>query len=295
MRVVVAGASGLIGTALATHLRERGDEVLRLVRGPARAPEERSWDPAAGILDPEHLRGADAVVNLGGAGVGDRRWTASYQRVIRSSRVQGTSLLATTLAELEDGPSVLVQGTAVGWYGDRGNAVLSEDEPTGEGFLAGVVADWEAATRPASLAGRRVALARTGIVLAPRGGAFGRLLPLVRLGVGGPLGPGTQYWPWITLTDEVRALSFLLDHEISGPVNLTAPEPETCATIVRALARRLHRPASLRVPGWALRMGLGGFASELLASQRAVPAVLEAQGFSFSHPTLEEGIRSVVG
>lgn len=293
MRVVVTGSTGLIGSALVTHLRGRGDEVTRLVRRPARAPDERTWDPATGELDPAHLRGADAVVNLAGAGVGDRRWTPAYREKIRASRVLGTSLLARTLAELDDGPRVLVQGSAVGWYADRGEEILDEAAPRGESFLAEVVADWEGAARPASSAGVRVALARTGIVLDRRGGALARLLPLVRLGLAGPLGAGTQFWPWISLEDEVRAIAFLLEADIEGPVNLTAPEPARCAELVRALARAHGRAAVLRVPGWALRVGLGGFADELLASQRVVPRVLQSAGFTFSHANLEDAVAAL--
>ncbi|NLF04953.1 MAG: TIGR01777 family protein [Actinomycetales bacterium] len=297
MRVVVAGASGLIGTALVAHLRGRGDDVVRLVRGPARAPDERSWDPAAGELDPSVLRGADGVVNLGGAGLGDRRWTASYKETIRVSRVDGTSLLSRTLAHLADGPDhrpgVLVQGTAVGFYGDRGTTSLDESAARGAGFIPGVVEDWELATSAASSAGVRVALARTGIVLA-RGGALSRLIPLARLGLAGRLGRGDQHWAWIGLTDEVRALTFLLDHEVSGPVNLVSPEPATCAEVIRALARAFGRPAPVPVPAWALRVALGEFTSELTSSQRVVPGVLAERGFEFTHPTLTGAIHAAV-
>ena len=296
MRVVVAGASGLIGTALVAHLRGRGDEVVRLVRGPARAPDERSWDPAAGELDPAVLRGADGVVNLGGAGLGDRRWTHTYKETIRSSRVDGTTLIACTLAGLHgDGhaPGVLVQGTAVGFYGDRGATPLDESAARGDGFIPGVVEDWELATSAASAAGVRVALARTGIVLA-RGGALSRLIPLARLGLAGRLGRGDQHWAWISLADEVRALTFLLDRPVSGPVNLVAPEPATCAEVVRTLARAYDRPAVLPVPAWALRVALGEFTSELTSSQRVVPRALEEHGFEFTHPSLHGAIQAVV-
>ncbi len=294
MKVVVAGASGLIGSALTAHLHARGDSVVRLVRGPARGPDERSWDPGAGRLDPEALHGADAVVNLGGAGLGDRRWTASYKVTIRASRVDGTALLARTLAGLDDGPRVLVQGSAVGYYGDRGVTVLDESAPRGDGFLAGVVEDWEGATSAASTAGVRVALARTGIVLAPRGGALSRLIPLARLGLAGRLGPGTQYWAWISLEDEVRALTYLLDNEIAGPVNLAAPAPATSGEVIRTLARAYRRPAVLPVPAWALRLALGEFATDLTGSQRAVPAVLGSHGFEFAQGDLEAAIDAVV-
>jgi len=294
MKVAVAGASGLIGSALVRQLAARGDSVVRLVRGPARGPDERSWDPGAGRLDPEALRGADAVVNLGGAGLGDKRWTASYKATIRASRVDGAALLARTLAGLDDGPRVFVQGSAVGYYGDRGDNVVDETSARGEGFLAELVEDWEGATAAASAAGVRVALARTGIVLAPRGGALSRLIPLARLGLAGRLGPGTQYWGWISLEDEVRALVHLLDHDVAGPVNLTAPRPATNAEVIRTLAKAYGRPAVLPVPAWALRIALGEFASDLTGSQRAVPTVLTATGFEHVHADLDAAIDAVV-
>ena len=294
MKVVVAGASGLLGSALARALHARGDSVVTLVRRPARAPEERSWDPGSGRLDPDALRGADAVVNLGGAGLGDRRWTSSYKEVIRSSRVQPTSLLARTLAAHGGGATTFVQGSAVGFYGDRGDTVLDETDPAGVGFIAELVADWEDATAPAVGAGIRVATARTGIVLTSEGGALSRLIPLARLGVAGRLGPGTQFWSWITLEDQVRALLHVLDHPVHGPVNLVSPAPATNADLVRALARGYGRPALLPVPAWALRVGLGEFATELTASQRVNPAVLTTSGFEFTHARLDEAISSVV-
>lgn len=293
MRVVVAGASGLVGRALVTRLRDRGDEVVRLVRRPAREPDELAWDPETGFLPELALRGADAVVNLGGAPLGARRWTRDYKVAIRDSRVQGTALIARTLSALEDGPRVLVQASAVGWYGDRGEDPLEEGSGRGDGFLADVVAAWEAAATPAVAAGVRVALARTGIVLSREGGALARLLPLVRRGLGGPLGPGTQFWPWITLEDEVTALLHLLDVEVSGPVNLVAPQQSRCVEVVRSLARAVHRPSALRVPSWALRLALGEFAEDLLASQRVVPAALAGSGFRWRHAGLQEAARAV--
>lgn len=293
MRVVVAGSTGLIGSALVEHLRSRGDDVVRLVRGEARARDEVSWDPDAGQLDPAALSGAHAVVNLGGAGLGDRRWTARYKETIRSSRVRGTSLLSRSIAANPDGPQILVQGTAVGFYGDRGDEELDESSPPGSGYIPSVVVDWEEATAPASAAGARVALARTGIVLA-RGGALSRLIPLARLGLAGRLGPGDQFWPWIGIEDEVRALTFLIDTDLAGPVNLTAPEPATCSRIVAQLAHALGRPAAVPVPAWALRLGLGEFASELVSSQRVVPAALQAAGFEFVCPSLDAAVHAVV-
>lgn len=286
MQIVVAGSRGLLGTALVDHLTARGHQVRRLVRGAAGTPSDIVWDPAAGHLDAAELRSADAVVNLGGAGLGDKRWDDAYRRTILRSRTGPTALLARTLAELPDGPRILLQGTAVGYYGDRGDEVLTEDSAPGRDFLAGVVQAWERATAPAVEAGVRVAHLRTGIVMSRSGGSFGRLLPLLRLGVGGPLGTGDNYWAWITLVDHVRAVEHLLTAEVEGPVNLTAPAPAPQAEIVRALAAALHRPAVLRVPRLALRLVLGEFARDVLASQRALPQVLARTGFEHRHPDL---------
>lgn len=285
--VVVAGSSGLIGTALVRALRADGHTVRTLVRGPASSPSQTSWDPARGNLPDDALAGADAVVNLAGAGVGDHRWTESYRRTILESRVSTTSLLAERLSMAEDSAPVLVQSSAIGIYGDRGDEVLTEDSERGEGFLADVVEQWEGATTIASDAGVRVALARSGIVLAPSGGALGRLLPLVRLGVGGRLGSGRQFWSWITLEDEVRALRHLIASPVSGPVNLTAPEPARNSAITAALGSAFHRPTVLPVPAVALKVALGEFSSEILGSQRVLPAVLTRSGFRFSHPSLD--------
>lgn len=298
MHVVLAGSHGMIGRALTAHLTQQGHRVTRLVRRPVVSPAEISWDPAVGRLDPADLRGVDAVVNLGGAGIGDRRWTAAYKRKILTSRTVPTSLLARVLADLATGPGddadrprVLLQASAVGVYGDRGDEVLTEESAPGEGFLAGVVRAWEDATTAAEQAGVRVAHLRTGIVMSPEGGSFGRLLPLLRLGVGGPLGDGRNHWAWITLADHVRAVGHLLTSEVSGPVNLTGPEPARQREIVRAVARELHRPAVLAVPRFALRAAIGGFADDILSSQRAVPRVLLADGFRFAQPDLASAAR----
>lgn len=293
MKIVVAGASGLIGSALVSALRARGDDVVQLVRRPARAPAERSWDPGSGVLDDDVLAGADAVVNLGGAGLGDRRWSTAYLRVVRESRIGPTSLLARSMARLDDGPQILVQASAVGFYGDRGETIVDEDDERGDGLVPELVEDWEAATAPAARAGVRVAQVRTGIVLA-RGGALSRLIPLARWGVAGRLGPGTQFWSWISLEDEIRALLKVIDAPIHGPMNLVAPEAVRNAELVATLARTFGRPAPVPVPAWALRVGLGGFASELLASQRVAPSVLLAHDFTFVHPRLTDAIDAVV-
>ena len=289
MKIAVTGASGLIGTALVTHLHSAGHEVVRLVRRPPRAPDEVIWDPERGTVDLARLGGVDGAVHLAGAGVGDHRWTDAYKRTIRDSRVLGTRTLVTALTSLDPLPRVLVLGSAVGFYGNRGEEVLTEESEGGSGFLADVVRAWEAETRPAEDAGIRVARARSGLVLAGEGGAAGRLLPLVRLGLGGPLGNGRQWWPWITLEDEVRALTYLLQQEdLSGPVNLSAPEPARNRDVVKALGGAVHRPAVLPAPAVALRLALGEFAGSILDSQRVVPQRLLAAGFSFRHPTLTE-------
>lgn len=293
-RIAVTGSSGLIGTALVTALRERGDEVVLLVRQAPRAPDEVQWDPASRALDPHLLDGVDGVVNLAGAGVGDRRWSPAHKHAILASRVDATSAVAAAVAAA-DHPVRLVSGSAVGFYGDRGDEEITEASPPGTAFLSDVVLAWEAAAQPAVDAGAPVAFARTGIVLAPDGGAMKPLLRLGRLGLGGPLGSGRQFMPWITLPDEVGALLHLLDHtEITGPVNLSALDPARQRDIARALGRALHRPAVLPAPTIALRVVLGEFAGEILAGQRIVGHVLRDSGYQFVHPDLDSAVRWLV-
>jgi uncharacterized protein (TIGR01777 family) len=288
MRVVVAGSHGLIGSALVAHLREDGHEVVRLVRGAPTRADEVAWDPGAGTLDAAALAGADAVVNVTGVNAGSRPLTPARKRVVVSSRLRTTGLLAATLAARPDTPRVLLQASAIGAYGDRGDDVLTESEPLGHTFFAELVRRWEAATAPAEDAGARVVHLRSGVVLAPQGGALGRMLPLIRLGLGGPMGSGRQFWSWITLHDEVRAITHLLAaDDAHGPVNLVA-QPARNAEVVAALAARYHRPARLRVPGFALRALLGDFSSEILGSVRALPAALTASGFVHDHPTIDQ-------
>lgn len=294
MKIAVTGASGLIGTALVTHLHAGGHDVVRLVRRPPRAGDEVRWDPEAGTVDTAGLAGLDGAVHLAGAGVGDHRWTDEYKQQIRDSRVLGTRTLVTALTSLDPLPRVLVSGSAVGFYGTRGDEVLTEASAGGDGFLADVVRAWEAETEPAAVAGIRVATIRTGLVMSPQGGAFGRLLPLLKLGLGGPLGNGRQWWPWITLDDEVAGIEFLLTHDVSGPVNLTGPDPAPQRDVVKVLASLAHRPSLFPAPRFGLRLVLGEFADDVLSSQRAVPMVLEAAGYRFRHATLDDAARWVL-
>jgi len=298
MRVLVSGASGLVGSALVRRLSEPGAapepaQVLRLVRRPPRPQAgEIAWDPQAGQLSPEALEGLDAVVHLAGENIGAGRWTADKKARIRASRVEGTSLFARALARLARPPRVLVCASAVGWYGDRGEEELDEASPPGTGFLAGVCREWEAATEPAASAGVRVVLARFGVILARHGGALGRMLPLFRWGLGGRLGSGRQYMSWIALDDAVRAIQFLLDSDaLRGPVNVVAPRPVTNREFTAALGRVLRRPALCAAPAFMLRLALGEMADQmLLAGARAVPRRLAEQGFVFDHPELESAL-----
>ncbi|MCP2338532.1 TIGR01777 family oxidoreductase [Actinomadura rupiterrae] len=282
MKVAVTGASGFIGSALTASLADDGHEVVRLVRREPSGPDERRWEPSGGPVD---LDGVGAVVHLAGAGIGDRPWTPRYRRTLLLSRVQGTSTIAQAVADA--GVPVLVSGSAIGFYGDTGDREVDEDAPNGTGFLANLVQAWEDAAAPASHAGARVAFARTSNVLGAGGGLLAKLLPLYRLGLGGRLGSGHQYWSWITLADEVAALRFLIDHELSGPVNLAAPNPVTNAEFTRELGGAVHRPTPLPVPAFALRMALPGFAREaILPGQRVVPRRLAEAGFRFADPEL---------
>lgn len=294
MEVVLAGASGLIGGALRAELGAGGHRVKQLVRHETSTPDTDSWDPAAGRVDPDFLADADAVVCLSGVGVGAKRWTESYKQQIRQSRVDSVATLARSLAEY-GGPRVLLCASAVGYYGDTGDRLVEEDAPSGSSFLADVCRQWEAAADPARAAGVRVTHLRTGLVLADDSELMKRLKPLVRLGVAGKLGNGRQYFPWITLRDEIRAITFLLDHDIAGPVNLTAPAPVTNAEFTTTLGRVLHRPTVLPAPAVGIRLVLGEFAGEVLGGQRAVPAALTAAGFEFEHTDVETGLRWALG
>ncbi|MDN3261604.1 TIGR01777 family oxidoreductase [Streptomyces sp. CSDS2] len=292
-RIAVAGASGLIGGALVRSLAADGHEVVRLVRRAPEGPDEVRWDPERGRVDAVGLTGCDVVVNLAAAGVGDRRWTPEYKRVLRDSRVLGTAALAEAVASLPEPPRVFVNGSAIGFYGDTGERVVDEDAPPGDGFLARLCVEWEEAAAPAEEAGVRTVFLRTGLVVARGGGAWGRLFPLFRAGLGGRLGDGRQYWSYIALHDEVAAIRHLVDREdLSGPFNLTAPQPLTNREITAAMGRVLHRPAVCAVPGAVLRAVLGEMAGDVLGSQRVVPKRLLESGFRFAFPGIEEAIRA---
>ena len=290
--VAVTGASGLIGTALTAALEKRGDRVVPIGRRPTDGGVV--WDPGARQIDETTLDDIDAVVHLAGERI-DGRWTATKKRRILDSRVEGTEVLAGALANLDHPPAVVVSASAIGFYGDRGDEELTEDSQPGTGFLAEVCERWEAAAAPIASPDTRLVLARTGIVCTPDGGALGRMLALTRLGLGGRLGNGRQWWPWITLEDEVRALLHLLDTPIVGPVNLVAPGICRNAEFVRSLARALRRPAVLSAPALALRAALGEMANGLLlASARVRPARLEDSGFKFKSPDLASAMTELL-
>ncbi|MEV6960438.1 TIGR01777 family oxidoreductase [Streptomyces sp. NPDC051207] len=296
-RIAVAGASGLVGSALVRSLTADGHEVVRLVRRAPRAADEVRWDPGRRSVDAAGLAGCDAVVNLAGAGIGDRRWTRAYKEKIRSSRVDGTAALAGALAALDPGtrPRVFVNGSAIGFYGDTGDRAVDESAPPGEGFLPSLCVEWEAAVAPAREAGVRTVLARTGLVVARGGGAWGRLFPLFRAGLGGRLGDGRQYWSFVALHDEVAALRHLLDTDgLSGPFNLTAPHPVTNREVTAAMGRVLRRPTPFAVPAPVLRGVLGEMAGDVLGSARVLPARLLESGFRFAFPEVEEAIRAAL-
>lgn len=293
--VAITGASGTIGSALSEALRARGDRVVHLVRretrvaGIPRDVEERRWDPQR-PTPAATLTGVDAVVHLAAPGIGERRWSKEYKARLREDRIAGTSSIAGAVAGCDPTPR-LISASGVGYYGERGSDVLTEESQLGQGFLAELCRDWEAATWRAEEAGASVAHIRTGIVLSPGEGAMGRVVPFARAGLGGPLGSGKQYWSWITLHDHVRALMFLIDHpHITGPVNLTGPEPAPQREVARVLGKQLNRPSVFPAPTPALRVVLGEMASEILASQRALPTVLQEAGFTWDQPDLHSAV-----
>jgi uncharacterized protein (TIGR01777 family) len=297
MKVLVSGSSGLIGSALVNRLRRDGHEVVRLVRGAADAPDTVGWDPRAGTIDAAALDGVGGVVHLAGAPIAASRWSKRVKQQILASRVEGTRTLAEALARLLQPPRVLVSASGVGFYGDRGDEVLDEDGLGGTGFLAEVARQWEAATAAASAAGIRVVMMRLGVVLSASGGALPRMVLPFKFGAGGPVGSGRQYMSWITLDDAVSAMLYAVETDtLSGPVNTVAPSPVTNREFASVLGRVLRRPSVLPLPALAVKTLMGEMGVELLlASTRAVPGKLEASGFTFEHPELEDGLRHVLG
>ncbi|MFD5226963.1 TIGR01777 family oxidoreductase [Streptomyces qaidamensis] len=296
-RIAVAGASGLIGGALVRSLTADGHEVRRLVRGTPRAAGEIRWDPEGGRVDAAGLAGCHAVVNLAGAGVGDRRWTDAYKQRIRDSRVNGTAALAGAVASLDakERPRVFVNGSAIGYYGETGERTADESTPAGEGFLPELCVEWEGATAPAQEAGVRTVFTRTGLVVSREGGAWARLFPLFRAGAGGRMGDGRQYWSFVALHDEVAAIRHLIDTDgLSGPFNVTAPNPVTNREITAAMGRVLHRPTLIPVPAAVLRTVLGEMAGDVLGSVRVLPTRLLESGFRFAFPEIEGAIRAAL-
>lgn len=296
MRVLISGATGLVGSEVARQLLAAGHEPIKLVRRKAVRADEVEWDPAKGFITPGIMETIDAVVNMAGATTGKLPWTKSYKQEIVNSRLNSTQTLVEAMAQAKKAPKVFVSGSASGYYGDTGDKVLSETDPKGTGFLSDLAYQWEqeALKAPESV---RVVLARTTMVMSKKLGALGRLLPLIKLGVGGPLGRGTQWWAWISQVDEAAAIIHLINHPTaSGAFNLTAPEPATCVDIVRALAKQLKRPAIVPVPAFALKLAFGEAASELLlCSQNMSAKKLLDTGFKFQHPTLKEAAAWVVG
>jgi hypothetical protein len=301
---MVAGSSGFLGTKLTERLRADGHHVIRLVRRPGSAPDEVSWQPTAGKLDPAALAGVDAVINMAGSPLGMklgpvqlpvRPWTASYRRQFRASRVGSTTTLANAMVAADQRPSVFLSGSGVGWYGETGDTEVDEQAPAGDSYFAEATRAWEAATAPAEAAGVRVVRLRTGFPLHRDGGLLGPQLLPFRLGLGGRIGSGRQWQPWISLADWVAAVVFLLQRDdIGGPVNLVGPQPVTNLEFTRTLGQLLHRPTAIRIPAGVLRTLLGEFGKDALASKRVRPAVLERAGFQYAHPTLPAALRAAL-
>ena len=294
MRVIVAGSSGLIGSALVDELRTSGHEVLRLVRRTPSRPDEHGWDPPAGRIDDGALAGADAVVNLCGAPIAGGRWSHARRQLLVNSRVEPTEVLAAAVAE--QGVPLLVNASAAGYYGDKGDDVVEESAPRGAGFLADLCGRWESATQRAADAGARVVRLRTGHVFASRGGLVGMLKPLFFLALGGRLGDGRQYMPWIHVGDQVAAVRHVIEHDtVSGPVNVCSPNPVTNAEFTAAFGRVMRRPAPWFVPAPLLKLAAGDTDGEILYSQRMVPTALSGNGFRHRHPDLDETLSSLLG
>jgi uncharacterized protein (TIGR01777 family) len=289
-RIAITGASGLIGSALVGHLKSEGHTVQRLVRRTPVSPDEVQWDPKTGYVDLDALRGVDAIIHLAGAGVGDKRWNKKYKAEILNSRLMGTTTIANAVTELQ--PDVFISASAIGWYGESGNRAVLESDKCGDDFLAAVCREWEAAADLAK--NTRTIKIRTGLVLDPTGGALGKMLPLFRFGLGGKMGNGKQWWSWITLHDLIRAISFMLEGELEGPVNLTAPNPVTNQEFTSALARALHRPALFPAPAIALKVAMGGFSSEILGSKKVIPQALTEAGFEWDYPHITSALTALV-
>ena len=295
MKVAITGSSGLIGSALITALEARGDEVVRVVRSNA-GPTDCAWDIYAGTIDADALAGVDAVVHLAGEGIGEKKWSDDQKKKVLESRTMGTALIAETIASLDPKPLVFVSGSAIGFYGNRGDTKVTERDERGSGFLSDVTTAWEQAAQPAIDAGIRTAMIRTGVVLSTAGGALKEQLPFFKMGIGGKIGNGKQYWSWISITDQINAMLHILDNDISGPVNLTAPNPSTNAEFTKALGKALGRPTFLPTPKPAVQLRLGKEAAEemLYFSTRVIPEVLLDSGFSFAHPTIDDAFAAVL-
>ena len=289
-KVAVTGSTGLIGTALVAQLRSDGYQVLKLVRRPPRSADEVSWDPIKGEIDLKSLEDVDAVFHLAGAGVGDKRWTAAYRSEILNSRLLGTTTIANACEQLQ--PEVFISASAIGYYGETGNREVTEVDRGGDDFLSIVCREWEAVANLAPSV--RTIKLRTGLVLDPTGGALGRMIPLFKFGIGGKLGSGKQWWSWITLHDQVRAMIFLVQSKIEGAVNITTPNPVTNKEFTAALAHALKRPAFFPAPAFALRTVLGGFSSEVLGSKKVMPKVLMDNGFDFEYPFVSNALTALV-
>ena len=289
-RIAVTGASGLIGTALIGHLKSEGHTVQKLVRRSVVSADEIQWDPRAGTVDLAALEGVDAVIHLAGANVGDKRWTKKYKAEILNSRLLGTTTISNAVNQVK--PQVFISASAIGWYGETGNRAVTESDRPGDDFLAAVCKEWEGAADLAN--DTRVVKIRTGLVLDPTGGALGKMLPLFKFGLGGKLGNGKQWWSWITLHDQIRAICYLLEKPIEGSVNLTAPNPATNQEFTAALARAMHRPALFPVPAIALKVALGGFSTEILGSKKVIPQKLIDAGFTFDYPHIATALAELI-
>jgi hypothetical protein len=289
-KIAVTGASGLIGSALVAQLKSDGHQVQKIVRRPARTSDEVSWNPIKGEIDLQSLEGVDAIFHLAGAGVGDKRWTSSYRSEILNSRLLGTTTIATACEQLQ--PDVFISASAIGYYGETGDRSVSEADRGGTDFLSIVCREWEAVADLAPSI--RTIKLRTGLVLDPTGGALGRMIPLFKFGLGGKLGSGKQWWSWITLHDQIRAMIFLMNSKIEGAVNLTSPNPVTNQEFTAALAMALKRPAIFPAPAFALRAVLGGFSTEVLGSKKVIPKVLVDNKFEFDYPHVSSALTTLV-